>query len=205
MSLYNEPKGKLVRRFGINLFTNPKYERLLQKKPNHPGKERGKRSRTRVSEYRRQLEEKQKLMFAYGLTAGQLRRLFQEAHRQAGITGDNLLRMLELRLDSVVFNAGLAATRAQARQLVGHRHVLVNGRTTNIPSYQVKAQDVVSVKNKTGTHAIVRKALETVGAPATNWIKVDRDAMQAVVQDSPSRSELPTISDVQMVVEFYSR
>src|SRR6056297_1061746 len=205
MSLYNEPKGKLVRRFGINLFTNPKFERLLQKKPNHPGKERGKRSRTRVSEYRRQLEEKQKLMFAYGLSAGQLRRLFQEARRQAGITGDNLLRMLELRLDSVVFNAGLAVTRAQARQLVGHRHILVNGRTTNIPSYQVKAQDVVNVKNITGARTIVRKALEAAGAPAANWIKVDRDAMQAVVQDTPPRSELPTISDVQMVVEFYSR
>jgi len=205
MSLYGEPKGKLVRRFGINLFANPKYERLLQKKPNHPGKERGKRSRARVSEYRRQLEEKQKLMFSYGLTAGQLRRLFQEAHRKSGITGDNLLRMLELRLDSVVFNAGLAVTRAQARQLVGHRHILVNGRTTNIPSYQVKAQDVVNVKNRTGARTIVRKALETSGAPAPNWIKLDRDAMQAVIKDTPPRLELPTISDVQMVVEFYSR
>lgn len=205
MSLYGEPKGKLVRRFGINLFANPKYERLLQKKPNHPGKERGKHNRARVSEYRRQLEEKQKLMFAYGLTAGQLRRLYQKAHRQAGITGDNLLRMLELRLDSVVFNAGLAATRAQARQLVGHRHILVNGRITNIPSFQVKAQDLVGVKATTGARTIVRKALETAGAPAVHWIKVDRDAMQAVVQDTPPRSELPTISDVQMVVEFYSR
>lgn len=205
MSLYGDKKGKLVRRFGINLFANPKYDRLLQRKPNAPGKGRGRHYRERISEYRKQLAEKQKLMFAYGLTARQLQRLYEEAHRQKGITGDNLLRMLEMRLDSVVLNAGFAATRSQARQIVSHRHILVNGKTTNFPSYQVRPGDTVAVKQKKGVQTIARTALESAGAAPAKWIQVDRDGIQAVVKDVPPRGELPTISDVQLVVEFYSR
>lgn len=205
MSLYGDKKGKLVRRFGVNLFANPKYERLLQRKPNAPGKERGKRYRERISEYRKQLEEKQKLMFSYGLTARQLQRLYAEAHRRKGITGDNMLRMLEMRLDSVVFNAGFAASRAQARQLVSHRHVLVNRKTTNIPSYQAQPGDTVALKSKKGVQAIARAALELSVKAPSGWLQVDPDGMQAVVRDVPPLAELPAISDVQLVVEFYSR
>ncbi len=205
MSLYGDKKGKLVRRFGVNLFANPKYDRLLQRKPNAPGKERGKRYRERISEYRKQLGEKQKLMFSYGLTARQLQRLYEEAHRQKGITGNNLLRMLEMRLDSVVFKAGFAATRAQARQLVSHRHIIVNGRTTNIPSFQVKPGDRIALRPKKGVQAIGRAALEASTAPSAGWIETDPDQLQALVKDVPPRAELPELSDVQLVVEFYSR
>ena len=113
--------------------------------------------------------------------------------------------MLEMRLDSVVFKAGFAATRAQARQLVSHRHIIVNGRTTNIPSFQVKPGDRIALKPKKGVQAIGRAALETSTAPSAGWIETDPDQLQALVKDVPPRAELPELSDVQLVVEFYSR
>ena len=205
MSLYGKPKGKLVRRFGTNIFSNRKFDRLLERKPNLPGKDRNRRYRERISEYRKQLEEKQKLMFAYGLNARQMERLYREAHRRKGVTTDNILRMLELRLDSVVYNAGFAATRAQARQMVNHRHIAVNDRTVDIPSYQVKRGARIAVKDKKGVRTMARNALDASGAGQPDWIRADADALEATVVDEPGLHDFPQFCDARMVVEFYSR
>ena len=205
MAGYRNPRGKIVRRLKINLFGNPKYDNLLKRKPHPPGKAPKERGRGKMSDYGRQLMEKQKIMFCYGLSARQFRTLFFKAKKLPGITSSNLLSLLERRLDSVAFSSGFARSRAQARQLVSHGHLRVNGRKVDIPSYTVVAGDTIQVKPTSRSEAMVRKNLSGKGGPVSTWLQVDQDNLQLAVKNNPGEADVPRIADTQLVVEFFSR
>ena len=148
MARYTGPRARVSRRLGTNIWGTKGENKVLEKRPYPPGEHGRTRRRGNASEYLEQLQEKQKARFTYGLSERQFRRIFDEASRREGVTGLNMLRYLELRLDNVVYRAGWAATRPQARQFVGHGHVLVNGKRVDIPSYRVRKGDVISVRDK---------------------------------------------------------
>jgi len=202
----NVPKGKLVRHLGINIFEQPKYDKLLKKKPHAPGMHGPKKKRTKQTEYGKQLVEKQKLKFAYGVSERQIRNIFEKAKTMPGITGDSMLSLLERRLDNVVFRLGLSTSRSQARQMVGHGHFHVNGRVVNIPSYSVKGGDVISVKDRESVKKLVREQYaKHSGKAKSTWVNFAEDALQATVDHLPRREEIPTIANEQMVVELYAK
>src|SRR5204863_3800411 len=169
----------------------------------YPPGEHG-RGRVRASEYRQQLREKQKARRYYQLLEKQFRRYYERAARQPGVTGDNLLRLLERRLDNVLVRLGFAASRRQARQLIGHRHWLVNGRRVNIPSYQVRPDDVISLRDGSDAGDVVRSATELVAA-VPPWLQADHDSLTAKVLRLPERGEIPTPVQEQLIVELYSK
>ncbi|MEZ0284053.1 MAG: 30S ribosomal protein S4 [Thermoleophilia bacterium] len=200
MARYTGPMVKLSRREGVAL--TDKCQKYLDRRPYPPG-EHG-RGRIRQSEYLLQLREKQKTRRFYGVLEKQFRRYYQKASRQPGITGENLLRMLEQRLDNVVYRLGFAATRRQARQLVGHGHFRVNGKKVNIPSYQVKPDDVITVKPGSSAEPIIRSATELVASVAP-WLQADYDALNGKVLKVPERTEIDTPVSEQLIVEYYSK
>ena len=166
----------------------------------NPGGQR----RTKKSEYGLQLREKQRAKFVYGVEEKQFRNTFNKAAKKKGITGENLLIMLEKRLDNVVYRMGLSLTRREARQLVVHSHFLVNGKKVNIPSYQVKAGDVISVKAKSLNSPKFKEIKEmTVGVP--EWLSVDRDKMEGKVLADPTREQIDTPIEERLIVELYSK
>jgi small subunit ribosomal protein S4 len=197
---YTGPMVKLSRREGVAL--TDKCQKYLDRRPYPPG-EHG-RGRIRQSEYLLQLREKQKTRRFYGVLEKQFRRYYQKASRQPGITGENLLRMLEQRLDNVVYRLGFAATRRQARQLVNHGHFRVNGGKVNIPSYQVRPDDVITVKPGSSAEPIIRAATELVASVAP-WLQADYDALNGKVLKVPERSEIDTPVSEQLIVEYYSK
>lgn len=202
----NVPKGKLVRRLGINIFEQPKYDKLLKKKPHAPGMHGPKKKRTKQTEYGKQLIEKQKLKFAYGVSERQIRNIFEKAKTMPGITGDSMLSLLERRLDNVVFRLGLAGSRTQARQMVSHGHFHVNGRVVNIPSYSVRGGDVLTVKERESVKKLVREQYaKHSGKAKSTWILFAEDQLRATVDHLPRREEIPTIANEQMVVELYAK
>ena len=204
MARNSTAKGKIVRRFGLNIYGNQKYDRLLKRKPNPPGNPR--RGRVRQTEYGRQLNEKQKLKWAYGLSERQFSNLFYKAKAMKGVTGDNMLMLLERRLDNVVYRLGMAASRSQARQLVSHGHITLNGRKVTIPSALVRAADMVSVRDRKPTKDLVRKLLsENTSRPIPPWLTVSRDEMVGRIEVNPTRDVIPTIAEEQLIVEFYSK
>jgi len=206
MARYLGPKCKLSRREGVDLFLKSRGRALdtkckLDKVPGQHGDKR-----QRLSDYALQLREKQKLRRLYGILEKQFRRYYGEASRIKGSTGENLLKLLEGRLDNVVYRMGFACTRAEARQLVSHKAMLVNGKSVNIPSYQVKPTDVVSVREKSRTQLRIKSSLETAnefGLP--EWVQVDAVKMEGVFKALPERSELPSDINEQLVVELYSK
>ena len=200
MARYTGPQVKLSRREGVAL--TDKCQKYLDRRPYPPG-EHG-RGRIRQSEYLLQLREKQKTRRFYGVLEKQFRRYYEKASRQPGITGENLLRMLEQRLDNVVYRLGFAATRRQARQLVGHGHFRVNGRKVNIPSYQVRPDDVITVKPGSNAEPIIRSATELVASVAP-WLQADYDALNGKVLKVPERTEIDTPVSEQLIVEYYSK
>lgn len=200
------PKGKLVRRLGINIFEQPKYDKLLRKKSYRPGMHGPKRRAKKQSEYARQLAEKQKLKFAYGMSERQFRNVFDRAKAMPGVTGDNMLALLERRLDNVVYRAGFAVTRAMARQFVNHGHIHLNGRVVNIPSALVRPGDVISIKPREHIQKLVREQLARTRVKSTcSWLDVSEDQLTARVDHIPRRDEIPTIANEQMVVELYAK
>ena len=163
-------------------------------------------SRRKQSDYAIALGEKQKLRYQYGLLERQFRRIFQSALRKRGVTGETLLQLLETRLDNIIFRLGLANTRSAARQLVSHGHVLVNGRSVNIASYNVKAGDDVMIKDKPKSRQLALRNLElTQIAPVPDWLTVDRDAFSGKVVRIPSRDQMQPMVNEQLIVELYSR
>lgn len=198
------PKGKLVRRFGVNIYGNPKYDILLERRSDPPGQHGTRRRKT--SDYGQQLLEKQKLQQTYGLLEKQFRRTYQRAQRLHGVTGDNLLMLLESRLDNVLFRAGLAATRAQARQLINHGHILLNGRKTDIASCRVRPGDSVQVRPRERSQELVRHC--TPIRPRfeqASWLSTDLDQLSCKVNTLPDGSAVDAASNVQLVIEHYSR
>ena len=182
----------------------PKCE--IEKRAYPPGEHTQTRARRRTSAYGVRLAEKQKVRRIYGVLERQFRRYFEEAERRPGITGETLLQLLERRLDNVVYRLGFASSRAQARLLVSHGHLAVNDRPTNIPSFLVKAGDVVSVMEKSRSLAPIIRAVERAGGrrlPA--WLQIEGDAMRGRVLSLPTRAEIDTQVQEELVIEFYSR
>lgn len=177
-----------------------------QQKPKaYPPGEHGLR-RPKFSDYGVQLREKQKVRRVYGVLERQFRRYFAKAESLKGMTGENLLRILELRLDNSVYRLGFSTSRSQARQLVGHCHIMVNGRRVDIPSYIVKVGDVISVKEKSREHQAVTNAMELFSTGSTvPWLKREPNSFEGVVDHLPEREEIPGTLQEQLVVEFYSR
>ena len=204
MARNNTARGKIVRRFGLNIFGNIKYDRLLQRKPAPPGEP--KKGRIRQSEYGRQLAEKQKMKFSYGLSERQFRNIFKKAKRMKGVTGHNMLILLERRLDNVIFRLTMAGSRAQARQLVGHGHVYVNDRRLNIPSALLRSGDVISIKDRNSSKEMLRKNLsDNNGTSIPPWLELEADNLKAHIKMLPTRDMIPTIAEEQLIVEFYSK
>ncbi len=206
MARYLGPKCKLSRREGTDLFLKSRTRGLdtkckLDKTPGQHGDKR-----QRLSDYALQLREKQKLRRLYGILEKQFRNYYKAASSQKGSTGENLLRLLECRLDNVVYRMGFAATRAEARQLVSHKAIIVNGQSVNIPSYQVKPSDVVAVREKSRSQLRIQSALssaEEYGFP--EWVEVDVKQMKGTFKTAPERMELPSDINEQLVVELYSK
>ncbi len=198
-------RGKIVRRLGINLFGNPKYDRLLKRKSNPPGADKTRRIRKKDSEYARQLVEKQKLKLSYGLSERQFRNLFEKAKNMKGVTGDNMLSLLERRIDNVVYRMGMATTRPQARQLVSHGHIMVNGRSVDVPSLVVGEGDTVTVKERNASTKLVRASLSHHDRPIPAWLSVSADEVAGKIERLPVRSDIPTIANEQLVIEYYAK
>jgi small subunit ribosomal protein S4 len=206
MARYTGPTCRLCRREKMKLFLKgPKCDSMkcpIERRPYPPG-DHG-RGRIRESEYLLQLREKQKARRIYGVLEKQFRNVYAEANRQGGITGENLLRMLEMRLDNVVYRLGFAASRAQARQLVRHGHFHVNGRRVNIPSYQVRPDDIVSMKPGAAGETAIRDATDLT-ASVQGWLQADHDNRTGKVLRFPDREEIDTPVQEQLIVELYSK
>jgi small subunit ribosomal protein S4 len=206
MARYIGPKCKLARREGTDLFLKSGARALdskckLETAPGVHGARRG-----RLSDYGVQLREKQKVRRIYGILEKQFRGYYKEAARRKGATGENLLQLLESRLDNVVYRMGFASTRAEARQLVSHKGVLVNGSVVNVPSYQVQAGDVVAVREKAKKQLRIQSAL-TLAAQRGDieWIDVNTDKMEGVFKSAPERGELSSEINENLIVELYSK
>lgn len=206
MARYIGPKCKLARREGSDLYLKSARRSIDSKckidtAPGQHGAKRG-----RLSDYGLQLREKQKIRRIYGVLERQFRRYFAEAERRKGSTGELLLQLLESRLDNVVFRMGFGSTRAEARQLVSHKAITVNGQVVNIPSYQVKAGDVVALREKAKKQVRIQEALALatqIGLPS--WVNIDAQKLEGTFKNVPDRSELSADIKEQLVVEFYSK
>lgn len=199
MARYTGPRWKLSRRLGISLSGTGKE----LKRPYPPG-EHGATQRRKLSEYGLQLQEKQKLRHMYGLSEKQFRRTFEKAGKMPGVHGENFMILLESRLDNLVYRLGLARTRAQARQLVVHGHVTVNGKKVDRPSYQVKPNDVIGLREKSRNLDIVKEALENRNF-LPDYLSFDEEKKEGTLTRLPERSELPSEINETLIVEFYSR
>ncbi|MFC4618285.1 30S ribosomal protein S4 [Camelliibacillus cellulosilyticus] len=200
MARYTGPAWKKSRRYGISLSGTGKE---LEKRPYAPG-QHGPNQRRKLSEYGLQQQEKQKLRFMYGLNERQFRRTFDEAGRMKGVHGENFMILLESRLDNLVYRLGLARTRRQARQLVNHGHITVNGKRVDIPSYRVKPGNVIGVKEKSRNLSIIKEALE-VNNFVPEYLSFDENKLEGTYTRLPERSELPAEITEALIVEFYSK
>ncbi len=203
MARFTGPKTKVSRRYGVALFGPSK---AMERKNYPPGIHGPKGSRRKQSEYAIALGEKQKLRYQYGLMERQFRRYFETALRRRGITGETLLQLLETRLDNVVYRLGFANTRRAARQLVGHGHVAVNGHKVDVSSFNVRAGDTVTIREKPKSRQLATRNLDlTQIIPVPDWLTVNRDAFSGQVARIPSREEIAPIVNEQLIVELYSR
>lgn len=207
MARYIGPKCRLSRREGADLSLKSRTRPLDSKcKLDHPPGQHGLLRRGRMSDYALQLREKQKLRRTYGILERQFRNYFKQASRRRGMTGENLLKLLECRLDNVVYRMGFGTTRAEARQLVSHKAILVNGKCVNIPSYQVCANDSIVVREKAKQQPRIQEALtvaEQYGFP--DWVEVDSKKAEGIFKAVPERGDLPPDINEQLVVELYSK
>lgn len=204
MSRYTGPRARVSRRLGTNIWGTKGETIALDKRPYPPGEHGRSRRRGSVSEYLLQLQEKQKARFSYGLTERQFRNIFAEASRRQGVTGENMLRFLELRLDNVIYRTGWAATRPQARQFVGHGHVNVNGRRVNVPSYRLRKGDVVELRPAAQDFTVVQWNLDVLDRTPPAWL--DRnEQFQVTVRELPIREQIDIPVREQLIVELYSK
>jgi len=205
MARYLGPTCKLSRREGTDLFLKSGVRSLESKckvetAPGVHGVRRG-----RLSDYGVQLREKQKVRRTYGVLEKQFRAYYKEAARRKGATGENLLQLLETRLDNVVYRMGFGSTRAESRQLVSHKSILVNGQTVNIPSYQVKADDVISIREKAKSQLRIKSALDLAAQRAVEWVEVNATKLEGTFKRVPDRADLPAEINENLIVELYSK
>ncbi|MEZ5134006.1 MAG: 30S ribosomal protein S4 [Acidimicrobiales bacterium] len=205
MARYTGPKARISRRLGTNVFGTKGETVALEKKPYPPGEHGRTRRRGNVSEYLLQMQEKQKARFTYGLSEKQFRKLYEEANRRPGVTGENMLRYLEQRLDNVVYRAGWAATRPQARQFVGHGHINVNGKRVDIPSYRVRKGDVITLRDKAKQMIVVQWNRDVLDRAAPPWLEVGDEGASVTVRELPLREHIDVPVREQLIVELYSK
>jgi small subunit ribosomal protein S4 len=205
MARHTGPKVRLSRRLSTNLFENEKGRRALERRPFPPGQHGRTRRRSSGSEYLTQLQEKQKAKYIYGVLERQFRRAYEEATRLPGVTGENLLRLLELRLDNVVYRAGWAATRPQARQFVNHGLINVDGKRVNIPSYRVRPGQVISLGKKAMEMIVIRHNLDVLDRSVVGWLEVSDGGSKVTVRDVPQRAHIDVPVREQLIVELYSK
>jgi len=203
MARYTGPRVRISRRFGIPIFGPSKY---LERRNYPPGVHGPKGARRKSTDYGLGLIEKQKLRYYYGLLERQFRSVYEKALRRRGVTGEQMLQILETRLDSVVYGLGLATTRAASRQMVVHGHIKVNGRKVDRPSFAVKVNDIIEVKDSTVSRQMATKGLELSTSRAVpDWLTLDREAFKGTCVRIPAREDIQSIANDQAVVEFYSR
>ena len=201
MARYNGPKTKISRIFGEPILGNGKW---LNKNSNPPGQHGAQRKRKTLGEYALQLREKQKAKYTYGVLEKQFRKTFEEASRRKGVTGENLIKLLEARLDNTVFRMGIAPSRPAARQLVSHKHVTVNGEVVNIPSFQLKPGDIVSIKDKDKANTSITSQFRGKNQKF-NWVDWNETEMQGTFVAYPERESVPENIKEQLIVELYSK
>jgi len=202
MARYTGPRVRISRRFGVPIFGPSKY---LERRNYGPGVH-GPKSRRKTTDYGLGLIEKQKLRYYYGLLERQFRGVYEKALRRRGVTGEQMLQILETRLDNVVYHLGFGNTRAQARQMVCHGHVKVNGRKVDVASYALKVNDVIEVKDNNTSRQMATRGLESsTSRLVPDWLSLDKGAFKGTVMRIPSRAEIQPIANEQAVVEFYSR
>jgi small subunit ribosomal protein S4 len=202
MARYTGPRVRISRKFGLPIFGPTKY---LERRNYGPGVH-GPKSRRKLTEYALGLMEKQKLRYFYGLQERQFRGVYARALRRRGVTGEQMLQILETRLDNVVYHLGLSNTRAGARQMVNHGHIKVNGRKVTIPSFALKVGDVVEVRDSNISRQLASKSLEmSTNRVVPDWMSLNKDGLRGTVMRIPTRTEIAPIANEQAVVEFYSR
>ena len=201
MARYTGPKTKIARKFKEPIYGPDKY---FERKNYAPGQHGQSRRRGKLSEYGMQLQEKQKAKYTYGILERQFRKLFDKAARRKGVTGQNLIKLIESRLDNVVYRLGIAPTRAAARQLVTHRHILVNGKISNIPSMLLNPGDVVAVRERSQSLEVITNSLSG-RSNAYAWLEWDADMMAGKFMNYPEREEVPENINEQAIVELYSK
>lgn len=201
MARYTGPKSKIARKFGEPIFGPDK---VLSKK-NYPPGQHGNGRKKKTSEYGIQLREKQKAKYTYGVLEKQFRNLFEKAARSRGITGEVLLQFLEARLDNVVYRLGIASTRAAARQLVSHRHIVVDGKVVNIPSYTLKPGQVIGVREKSKSLEVIDNALAGFNHSKYPWVEWDQSSKAGKFLHLPERADIPENIKEQLIVELYSK
>jgi small subunit ribosomal protein S4 len=202
MARYTGPRNRISRRFGTPIFGPSKY---LERKNYGPGTH-GPKARRKHSDYALGLHEKQKLRYYYGLMEKQFRAVYEKAIRKRGVTGEIMLQILETRLDNVIYQLGFANTRAGARQLVAHGHVEVNGKRVTIPSYALKIDDLIQIKESSASRQLVTKNLElSTSRVVPEWLSINKDAFKGSIMRLPTKDEIQPIANEQTVVEFYSR
>jgi small subunit ribosomal protein S4 len=205
MARYTGPKVRMSRRLGVNVFENEKGRRAMERRPFPPGAHGRNRRRNAGSEYLAQLQEKQKAKYIYGLLEKQFKKTYDEANRMSGPTGENLLILLECRLDNVTFRAGWGSTRPQARQFVNHGLIHVNGRRVDIPSFRVRKGDVVSLSPKAAQMIVIQHNLDTVDRSVVGWLDRSDDKHQVTVRDLPQREHVDAPVRESLIVELYSK
>lgn len=201
MARYNGPKTKISRIFGEPILGNGKW---LNKNSNPPGQHGAQRKRKTLGEYALQLREKQKAKYTYGVLERQFRKTFEEAARRKGVTGENLIKLLEARLDNTIFRMGIAPSRPAARQLVSHKHITVNGDVVNVPSFQLKAGDIISIKEGSKAKTSVTSQIKGKN-PKYTWLDWNETAMQGTFITYPERESVPENIKEQLIVELYSK
>jgi small subunit ribosomal protein S4 len=202
MARYTGPKSRIARKFGEAIYGPDKH---LDRKNFPPGQHGVNKKRKKTSEYGVQLREKQKAKYTYGILERQFRNTFEKATRSKGVTGEVLLQLLEARLDNTVYRLGIAPTRAAARQLVSHRHIMVNGEVINIPSYQLKPGDIVGVREKSKSLENIVNSLTTRSFSKMSWLEWDDAQMAGKFMNMPERTDIPENIKEQLIVELYSK
>ncbi|HEX6659750.1 MAG TPA: 30S ribosomal protein S4 [Ilumatobacter sp.] len=205
MARYTGPKVRLSRRLSTNIFENDKGRKALERRPFPPGTHGRTRRRNNGSEYLAQLQEKQKAKYIYGLLERQFRKTYEEATRLSGPSGENLLRLLELRLDNIVYRAGWASTRPQARQFVNHGLINVNGKRVDIPSYRGRKGDIVSLSPKARAMIVITHNIDVLDRNVVGWLEAGDGGKQVTVRDLPQREHIDVPVREQLIVELYSK
>ncbi len=204
MSRYTGPKARLVRRFGVNIFGTEKYDRILEKRPHAPGMH-GAAKQGKDSEYKKQLLEKQKLRFLFGVTERQLRNYYRKATATEGASDISLMKSLERRIDNVMYRSGFAKTRAQARQMVNHGLLNLNGRRVSIPSIQVREGDQIEVREKSKDSPLFKTLKEDKEFNSAKWLRADPKSLKVEVVALPAAEDLDQLIQTNLIVEFYSK